>query len=487
MPISSICSEFFAENKGEIIMKSRKKIHIEKRKRKNRLNLNIGLIIFALIFLYLGISCFLYLTREKIAIYEVVSGESEAIPGIDTTGITLRAEEITTAPSTGYINFYVKDGNRVSVNETLYTIDESGSFSELLKEAAQNKATLTADNISDLRNEVTSFITTYNHLDFEKTYDFKYDLNASLIESVNLNALEEINRTLVENGNNMLDLIRSTTSGVIEFYTDGMENLTLDNITKEIFDQASYHKKTIAKDKPTEAGSPIFKTITSEDWQIVIPLTDDEFATYSDKDTVDIIFRSEKIRTTAVFSTFTNNSGHFGVISLKRYMIKFAGKRFVDLSIVADTKPGLKVPKTALTHKEFFTVPDGFITNGGDSKENGVLIEKIKDDGTSEQVFQKVSVLDSIQGTSYIEGDGLDFGVIICKEKSDEKYQLGSMAKLTGVYNVNTGLTSFRYVKIMSEKNGYYIVEPKSSLGLMVYDQIVLNASMVKENQIIFK
>ena len=60
------------------------------------------------------------------------------------------------------------------------------------------------------------------------------------------------------------------------------------------------------------------------------------------------------------------------------------------------------------------------------------------------------------------------------------------MSKVKGVYNVNTGLTAFRNVEILSEKNGYYIVESGSKYGLLVYDQIVLNAKMVKDKQVIF-
>ena len=453
----------------------------------NPINVNIGLIIFILVFAYLGISCFLYMHREKIAIYEVVKGESEKLPGITTTGIALRTEEIATASSTGYINYYVKDGSRVAINETIYTVDESGSFSELLKEAALNDHTLTNENITEIKKDITSFISDYDRNSFENTYDFKYDLNSTLIECVNLNSLDTINQSLIESGNSTLNLNTATVSGIIEFYTDGMENLTEERITKEYFNQTNYHKNTIDRDKPTEAGSPIYKTVTDESWKIVVPLSEEEFEAYNGVDVVNIVFPSEKISTSAYFSLITNGSEHYGILGLKRYMIQFAGKRYVDVKIEADTKTGLKVPKSAITEKEFFTIPSDYITTGGDLKDSGVLIEQIDDNGESLASFTAVDVIASDDTNCYIESSKITSGTIIMKQDSNERYKVEGTSKLQGVYNVNTGLASFRYVKILSEKNGYYIVESGTKYGLQVYDQIVLNSSLVKENQIIFR
>ena len=77
---------------------------------KKPLNINIGMIILTLVFLYLGINCIIYLSRDKISIYEVTKGQSEEIAGIATTGIALRTENVTNAPASGYINYYIKEG-----------------------------------------------------------------------------------------------------------------------------------------------------------------------------------------------------------------------------------------------------------------------------------------------------------------------------------------------------------------------------------------
>lgn len=455
---------------------------------RSPININIGLILFIAIFLYVAVNCFIYMTREKISVYEVVAGESESIPGIATTGIALRSEKVVTIPSTGYVNFYVKDGSRVSVGETVYTIDESGSFSELLKDAALNSTTLTSDNIVEIKRDIFSFISSFDDKDFDSAYEFKYDLNATLIECINLNALDKINQSLLENGNNTLSLNTAVDSGIIEFYTDGFEGLVPEQLNNDIFNIGNYSKNTIEKDKPVEAGKPVYKTITDETWYIAVPLTDSQFEKYENKDTVEVVFPTENIKTSAYFTRVTNDNQHYGLLELKRYMIRFADKRFLNVQIIGDTSTGLKIPKTSVVEKEFFTVPRNYITQGGNSEDYGVMKEVIDDAGNTSEVFTRVDIIEQTEDTCYIEGgDSVESGTVIVQPQSTNRYQIANTVKLSGVYNVNTGLASFRYIKILSEKNGYYIVESGNKYGLQVYDQIVLNASLVKENQVIFK
>lgn len=451
------------------------------------LNINIGVIIFFLIFLYLGISCILYLSKDKISIYEVVKGESEVIPGITTTGIALRSEQVTNAPATGYINYYVKEGSKVAVGSTLYTIDENGDFSEMLQNAAQNDATLTTENLTEIKSDITSFISSYDAMNFEDVYEFRYSLNASLIENVNLNALDVINQSMTENGSQTLSINTSDKSGIIELYTDGMEGITPETVTDDLFDDSSYKKNVAATDKPVEAGTPIYKTIVDESWKIMIQLTDEQVKNYAEISVVDIYFPSEDIKTSAYFSIINNGSSNYGVIDLRRYMIKFADKRYIDIQIIGDSKTGLKIPKTSVTKKAFFTVPEEYLTSGGDSNDDGFLVETINENGESSAVFTAVDIIEKKDGICYLDDSVIKKDNVIIQPASTNKYKIESTAELYGVYNVNTGLTTFRHVEILSEKNGYYIVESGTKYGLQVYDQIVLNASLVKENQVIFK
>ena len=141
-----------------------------------------------------------------------------------------------------------------------------------------------------------------------------------------------------------------------------------------------------------------------------------------------------------------------------------------------------------MVEKDFFTIPKTYVTQGGNSDDYGVMREVISEDGNTSAVFTKVEIVEQTEDLCYVEPDKeLEDGAVIIEPHSTNKYQIAATIRLSGVYNVNTGLATFKYIKILSEKNGYYMVESGNKYGLQVYDQIVLNASLVKENQVIFK
>ncbi len=447
------------------------------------LNINIGIILFALIFLYIGICTFLYFTREKVSIYEVTSGQSENQMSIKATGIALRKEVVTYAPSAGYINYYVKEGTRVSLDTTLYTIDGSGIVTQLLEDAAQNNTTLTSENISSIKKVISKYAITYDNASFHDVYQFQYDLNASLIECVNLNAIESINQNLEASGNQTFVINRASSTGIVEFYTDGYEGITTDTITEDLFDKNTYTKNSITAGALIESGVAIYKTINDEKWDIVIPLTAEQAAAYAETTIVPVKLVSENINTSGYFSIKQIGENSYGIITLKRFMMKYASSRFVDIEITGEQTNGLKIPKTAVTEKEFYLVPKEYLLNGGNDNELGFSRQIV---GTEDIEFITPEVFATVDDMCYIEKSGLAVNDVLIKTDSQSKYVVGTTGTLKGVYNVNTGYTTFRYIEILSEKNGYYIIKTGTTHGLSLYDHIVLNASLVEDNSVVF-
>ena len=62
---------------------------------------------------------------------------------------------------------------------------------------------------------------------------------------------------------------------------------------------------------------------------------------------------------------------------------------------------------------------------------------------------------------------------------------LESTAKLQGAYNINKGYAVFRKVEILYQNEEYTIINTGTSYGLSLYDHIALDASAIKENQIV--
>ena len=46
-------------------------------------------------------------------------------------------------------------------------------------------------------------------------------------------------------------------------------------------------------------------------------------------------------------------------------MIRYATERYLDIELILEDESGLKIPKTAVTEKEFYIVPQDYITSGG--------------------------------------------------------------------------------------------------------------------------
>ncbi len=467
--------------------KSRTKIVNYKRHRKDY-HINIGSVFLVILFLYFTIQSIIYITHDKISIYEVTKGSSETTENVVTTGLILRTETVTTAEAAGYINFYAKEGNRISVGETLYTIDESGALSKLLQEAAENGATISDENLSLIKEDISDFTGTFDNNNFSDVYDFKYSLDASLIESINATSLGTVNASLSEDGGTAVSIKGATRTGYVEYFTDGYESLTADQISSEHFDESKYKKKTIQSGSQIKQGDNIFKTIDSENWKIAVQLTDSQYEDYKDVDAVDVYFPSENINTSAYFSIQDNNGKHYGILDLTRYMTRFSERRFVDVEILGDVITGLKVPKSSVTTKAFYTVPIAYLTKGGASNDYGFNKEVVKDGATTVE-FVDVDIISQDDEYCYVSKDSenIDKGNVIVKPDSTERFQIGPTQELKGVYNVNNGYTSFRYIKILSSKNDYYIVKSDTRYGLQVYDQIILDADTVKDNTQIFR
>ena len=60
------------------------------------------------------------------------------------------------------------------------------------------------------------------------------------------------------------------------------------------------------------------------------------------------------------------------------------------------------------------------------------------------------------------------------------------MTHIQGVYNINKGYAVFREVKVIDQNEEYCIVEPYNPYGLSAHDYIVLDASTVTDDDIVY-
>ncbi len=454
---------------------------------RHPLNLNIGMVIFAIIFIYMAFSIYSYIKRDKVQFYEVVEGN--IVNDRQYTGIILREEQVQSTDRAGYINYYVREGKRAAVGTNIYSIDETGSLSTYLEENPEANVTLTDANLAEIKRQLASFSMSYNDDDFSETYDLQYSLEASVLEYVNFNTLGSLETMLSESGASFQQ-VKAPVSGVVSYAIDGYETLDASAVNAASFDRSGYARAITKSGQLIERSAPVYKLVTSDDWSIVFPLSDDDVEEYAERTSLHVTFESNDLEADASFSVITGTDGmSYGKLDFNKYMVQFVADRFVNFEVETEKVVGLKIPVTAVTTKSFYLVPLDYLANGGDSSDTGFYKEIYTENGTQME-FVPATIYYSTDEYYYIdmgENAPLSGGDYIVKADSQDRYQIGLTASLDGVYNINKGYAVFKQIEILKSNDEYYTVRKGTSYGLSVYDHIVLDADTVYEGQLIYQ
>lgn len=454
---------------------------IDFNRRKASMNFNIGMMIFAMIFFYLVVTVYPYMTREKIQFYEVTDGS--IVDDKSYTGVILRAESTQYADSAGSIHYYVREGKRVSVGMNIYSMDERGTVSAAMEEQNQGAGALTDRDVLELRKELNGYALSYSDERFDEVYNARYSLEAMAMEFVNFNTLDSESQMAAQADNNFRQ-ITAPVSGVVSYGIDNYETLTTAQINEAVFDRSQYAKAITRAGQWVEPGTPIYKVVTEDPWSIVFQVTDEEGVLFSSLGTLKISFPARNLTATGTFSLVTGGDGKaYGRIDLHKYMVQFSSDRYVDFKILTSVTQGLKIPISSVTTKNFFLVPMEFLTKGGDGLEDGFNKEVYSEAGTS-VVFVPVTIYFGNEEFYYIDCEGeasIRAGDYLVRPDSLERFQVGITASLQGAYNINKGYAVFRQIEVLAQSDEFYTIRENMSYGLNVYDHIVLNASVIED------
>ena len=464
-------NENVAERHNRKIVKYRKPFHV-----------NIGILIFIMIFFYFMYFVYTYFTTEHISAYEVKQGTIAKNSTFE--GLILRDEKVYYAENGGYINYYLKDGSKANAGGYIYSVDETGSFYKQMSAVSDGTATLTPEAYEQLDRVVDQYLTGYSDQNFRQVYQFRYDLEGTLLEALNINARDALGEAaLAENAG--LHVGRAETPGVVVFYTDGLENVTVDNFTAEYFHTADYEKDSFLKRETVNAGDAVYKQIQSESWQVVVPIDDMLAAQLAEEANLQVEFRKDRTKAWANSSVISRDGAPYLVLKFSNSMIRFVQDRYIEMKLLLMDTTGLKIPNTAIVEKEFITIPKEFITKGGDSNNDGVML--VQRDKNNEEViiFTDVSLFYETEDLYYIDAANINLGDVVLKPDSNERYSLRDTDVLEGVYNINRGYAVFKRIVPLFENEEYTIVESGTSYGIAMYDHIALDGSAVQENDII--
>ena len=455
-------------------------------KYRNSGNFNIGVVIFLIIILYVLFNIFSYFTKSHIAEYQVQQGTIASNNIYQ--GIIIRDETVVYAEHDGYINYYVKNASKVSVNDVVYSIDTDGSISEAIAASGNNSDAISKDRLSSISSELDTFVKDYDANQFSECYTFLNNLNTEIAQSINNTVLAELSDKVNQaEANQTFYQVKSNVDGIIVYEIDGFENHTIEDIISSEINYNNYKATHLFENNEVKKSDPVYKRINSEDWNIILPITEELAKELNESSSVKIRFCKDNFTTTASCSIMKQDNKYFLNISLKKAMIRYANERFIDVELVMSEKTGLKIPQSAITTKEFFTIPKEYFTLGGDSSEPGLMIKQtVKGEDTVKLV--NPTLYYETDEFYYVDNEEVSEGDLVLMADSQSTYQIGTdKASLAGVYNINKGYAVFKQINVIYENKEYAIVETKTAYGISLYDHIALDASEIKENQLTSK
>lgn len=288
-------------------------------------------------------------------------------------------------------------------------------------------------------------------------------------------------------------------AGIVVYSTDGYESLTTENITEEAFNEKSYKKTDLLTSKEIAAGDPVYKVITSENWTLMVPLTDKLAATLSGRESIKVKFTKDGESQNGSLSIVQIGNQKAARIQLKNGMPRYASDRFLEVELVINTQSGLKIPVSSVVEKEFYTIPRNFLAQGDNGEGKGFIREV---DGKSSSVTEFVDAViykevnskgqeigwgeeEDTSGYCYVDKETFEEGDVLKKPDSSETYTVKETDKLQGVYGMNKGYAVFRQINILDQNEEYCIVSQGTSYGLQAFDYIVLDGESVKEEEIL--
>lgn len=455
---------------------------------RNKRPINIDLVFFGAVAVYICVICYMGMSSVHIAGYEVNAGTLAV--NHTYTGLAIRQETVYSAETSGYVSYYAREGERVSGSSLVYTIDEKGEINELIQQNAEN-VDLTDENFSLIRSSIRGYMNDYNDMEFEAVYDIQSALESSVMDLVNQNMLESLENA---GEDSMFSRVYSGGIGILEYYTDGYEDIAIESVTEDMLDSSSYEKQNLKKEI-VQAGEPVYKLSTSEKWSLLVELTEEEAADFQQEERkyMQVEFTRDHTTAWADFSIVYVGATPCAKLDFNNSMVRFADLRYVEVKFLVDDETGLKIPNTAIVEKEFYLVPQNFLVEQGEDK--GFMKEVYDENGQASVEFVTMTLYYADEEYYYIDPKESDFatgkekmpiGSYLVEPDSQERFQIGMNKSLQGVYNINKGYTQFRQINILYQNEEFTLVEEGTSYGLTIYDHIVLNGEAVDEEQIIY-
>ena len=329
---------------------------------RKKWNFNIGIIIFGVIFVYLVITVLTYVTAKHISVYEVREGS--ILRDNSYTGIIIRQEEIVDSQEDGYVNYFVTETSKVGKKTNVYSISKDEiDFSSIETEDAvvdENGNTLESELTTEEKNSIITktqnFTESFSDIKYEDVYTLKDSINNIITANSTQGRQAQLN-VMLQSGQSGLSVYPAEDDGIVLYSIDGYEDVSEDDITKEILSRADYEKTELYNNKQVDAGDPVYKLVTSEDWTLVIELDNEMQEELKDNTSVKVRFSKDNQTTWAGFSIKEVDGSYLAFLTFDHSMVRYANERFLDIELILEDESGLKIPISSVVQKDFYIVP----------------------------------------------------------------------------------------------------------------------------------
>lgn len=465
--------------------------------KRNIISFRIILYVFlALVLIYLIYCGYKYINSKNISTYQVKEGALSEQNSY--TGLILREEEMYYAKSSGYYNFYLKEGEKASHNDLVYSIDGSGKIKEMMTNQTGDASTLSQDDLVDIKSEIVKFSKEYSKNDFVDVYDFKDELDSISLKMSNLYILNKIS-SMSLNGTNVnkyycADGAEGAKTGYVVYYYDDYENLKPEDINSSYFGKdIEYSRHMIANNEIVSEGDFAYKLVTSNTWQLVFPIEDEKAKEFDGHEMrVKFLKNQEslkgKVKIIDAIAPGKNTSiEKICVVTFNTSVADYLNNRYIDFEIYMNENSGYKIPKSSVVEKEFLLIPNTVAFDFNDTTNTVcVKLDKYLEDGTKTFVTTELNVYRTDSTDYYVDGSVVKLGNTVYGADEVTTYNINRTATLLGVYKINQGFADFKNIKKLYENDEYIIIDPQYTM-IKPYDYIALDASKVKDNEYIYE
>ncbi|MCR5250924.1 MAG: hypothetical protein K6E50_10000 [Lachnospiraceae bacterium] len=434
---------------------------------------------------YVAILGLQLLGRHNVPSYQVRSG---ALAQHNTyTGVVMRDEKVITGQDNGYVVYFAREGEHLGSGDLVYAIDEAGTLNDIENNPA-NESALTDQDLRDLRSEIIDFAAGFRAENYHTTYDFLYNMDGSLLHLANSSMMQTLAEREGTLSGELVKLSRVSTPGYVIYHTDGLESLSENGLRPEIFDEEGYERKILSNHALVGAGDPVYKLLTSENWQLAFPVDPTRAGELLAEGYVRVRFLKNRQELWGEVSLVPYDSEiTYCVLSFNSSVINFCTDRFLEIELAASNQTGLKIPVSAIVHKEFFLVPIEYALGTPSDQQCSFLRKTFLEDGSASSEEVSIEIYSADEEYYYVDDTQLKIGDYLIKTDDQAEYPVGRKGELTGVYNINKGYADFRQISILYQNEEYAIVKSNTAYGLSEYDYIALDASSLTDDSFIFE